>query len=281
MRLDMDLACSVGLGLLLLTLAAAYAVRVARAGRAHHPRVDAEGKSALLAKDVMEMLVWCGGPVVNACVRLRITPDGVTYASLGLGIAAGVSLGAGHFGLGALLATLAGAGDAIDGLLARRLGTGSEAGEVLDASVDRYVDFALLAGLAFYFRARAPDLVLALLAILASFMVSYSSAKAEALHVAPPRGSMRRVERAVLVIGAAALMPAAALLSTDWKDAPIELALLAIALLGNESAIRRLAAIRSAVRGRTVGGRTVGGRTQEPTSKRSPNENLATQRAAE
>jgi CDP-diacylglycerol--glycerol-3-phosphate 3-phosphatidyltransferase len=244
----LDLACTSALACVLLLGSAAYAVRVLRAGRARHARVEAEGKSALLTKSVMEMLVWCSGPIVTGCARLRISPDAVTFFSLGLGGAAGVALGAGHFGLGALLAAVAGACDAIDGQLARRLGSASPAGEVLDAAIDRYVDFALLGGLAFYFRDRPAPLMLALFALLAAFMVSYSTAKAEALHVVPPRGSMRRVERAVLVIGAAALSPATALLGPTWREVPLFAALGTIAILGNESAIRRLAAVRSAVR---------------------------------
>jgi CDP-diacylglycerol--glycerol-3-phosphate 3-phosphatidyltransferase len=177
----------------------------------------------------------------------------VTYASLVLGCAAGIAFGAGHFGLGALIATVAAGGDAIDGLLARRLGVGSVAGEVLDAAVDRYVDFALLAGVAFHFREDAARLLLVLAAILASFMVSYSTAKAEALHVAPPRGSMRRVERAVLLVGAAALTPAAAAAGGRWPDVPMLLALATIAILGNVSAVQRLASIRAAVRERARG----------------------------
>lgn len=250
----MDLACTIAFGVLLLVLMVAYGVRLAVAGRAHHARVDAEGKSAIVSKDVMEMLCWCVQPVVAACAKLRVTPDAVTYGSLLLGVAAGIALGAGHFGLGAVIATIAAGGDAVDGLLARRLGVGSKAGEVLDAAVDRYVDFALLGGLAFYFRADAARFVVAMLAMLAAFMVSYSTAKAEALHVAPPRGSMRRIERAVLLIGAAALTPATSLLGASWHELPIILALGMIAIVGNSSAIQRLAAIRSVVRRRETDG---------------------------
>jgi phosphatidylglycerophosphate synthase len=246
--MDADLACSaVLLGLLVVT-SGAYAVRVARAGTAHHARVDAEGKSALVAKGVMEMLVWAAAPVVATCARLRITPDAVTYSSLVLGAAAGVAFATGHFGAGALLATIAAAGDAVDGLLARRLGVGSAAGELLDAAVDRYVDFSLLAGVAFWFRGDPARLLLALFALLASFMVSYSTAKAEALHVVPPRGSMRRVERAVLLVGAAALTPLAERAGTAWTPWPMVVALGLIALIGNASAVQRLGCVRDQVR---------------------------------
>lgn len=248
--MNMDLACSIALGILILLLSIAYGVRVLRKGPAHHARVEQEGRSALLAKELMEMMVWGAQPVVAGLAKLRVTPDAVTYASLVLGIAAGVAFAAGHFGLGALLAVAAGGGDAIDGLLARRLGVGSVAGEVLDAAVDRYVDFALLAGLAFWFRERVAHFVLALVAMQAAFMVSYSTAKAEALHVAPPRGSMRRVERAVLLITAAALTPVATLLGDPWRELPILVAIATIATIGNGSAIQRLASIRAIVRER-------------------------------
>jgi CDP-diacylglycerol--glycerol-3-phosphate 3-phosphatidyltransferase len=249
--MDLDLACTLSLAALVLALAVAYAVRVARAGRAHYARVDREGKSALLAKSVMEMLCWCVQPVVGACVRLGITPDAVTYASLVLGVAAGGAFAVGHLGVGALLAVAAGAGDAIDGLLARRLGVQSTSGEVLDAAVDRYVDFALLGGLALHLREQAPHLALALLALLAAFMVSYSTAKAEALHVVPPRGSMRRIERSVLVIGSTALAPvSAAVFGPTWTDTPVLVALGVIAVVGNASAIQRLATVRTIMRER-------------------------------
>ena len=246
----MDLVCTLAIGLLLLVGSAAYAVRLAVAGAAHHARVDAEGESALMSKSVMEMLVWCIQPVVVALAKLRITANAVTYASLALGVAAGVALAMGHFGVGALLAIAAAGGDAIDGLLARHLKTSSTGGEVLDAAVDRYVDFAFVAGLAVHFRADAAKLLLALLALQGGFMVSYSTAKAEALYVAPPRGSMRRVERAVLLIGAATITPIVALFRPEAKELPVLLALAAIAVLGNASAVQRLAATRAAVRER-------------------------------
>jgi CDP-diacylglycerol--glycerol-3-phosphate 3-phosphatidyltransferase len=248
--MDLDLACTTALGALLLILAVSYGVRVARSGRAHSARVDREGKSALLGKSAMEMLAWGIEPVVSTCVRLRVTPDAVTYASLVLGVAAGAALATGHFGVGALLALVASACDAIDGVLARRLGVASVAGEVLDAAVDRYVDFALIGGLVVYFRARPAQLLLTLAALLAAFMVSYSTAKAEALHVTPPRGSMRRVERSVLLVTAAALAPAAALFAPAWQEVPIFAALGIIALVGNVSAATRLHAVRTAVRDR-------------------------------
>jgi phosphatidylglycerophosphate synthase len=126
---------------------------------------------------------------------------------------------------------------------------------VLDAAVDRYIDFFLVAGLCVHYRGTAWALVLALTALLASFMISYVSAKAEALRLEVPRGSMRRHERLVyLLVGAAASALLAPVL--PWApgilgaEYPLVAALAAIAVVGNASAVRRLGALARAARRR-------------------------------
>jgi CDP-diacylglycerol---glycerol-3-phosphate 3-phosphatidyltransferase len=246
--MDLDLACALGLVAAPSVAASAYAVRVAARGRATSARVEREGESALLAKGVMEMFHWVLAPVGALCIRLGISANAVTYASLVLGLAAGAAVACGRLGVGALLAAAGAAGDALDGVVARASQVASEAGEVLDAAVDRYTELALLGGLAVYLRGAVLPLVLALAAMAASFMVSYSTAKAEALGVTPPRGSMRRSERAVLLVLGLALAPFAALLERGVRDLPVLAALALVAVVGNVSAVRRLTAIARAVR---------------------------------
>jgi phosphatidylglycerophosphate synthase len=253
--MDIDLASALALVAIPVLVGTAYLVRVAVVGRAASARVEREGQSALLAKGVMEMFHWAIAPAGALCVRVGISANAVTFASLALGLAAGVAIAAGHLGVGALLAALGAVGDALDGVVARASHEASDAGEVLDAAVDRYTELALLGGLAVYLRDALPLLVLTLLAICASFMVSYSTAKAEALGVTPPRGSMRRSERAVLLVVGTALVPVAALLGAGPHDAPIVLSLVVVALVGNVSAVRRLAAIARAVGAREAAAR--------------------------
>jgi CDP-diacylglycerol--glycerol-3-phosphate 3-phosphatidyltransferase len=246
--MNVDLASSIALVAVPVVVSVAYAARLAFRGRATSARVDREGESALLAKGVMEMFHWAIAPVGRACVRVGISANAITFASLALGLAAGVAVAAGHLGAGALLAALCSAGDALDGVVARLAARASEAGEVLDAAVDRYTELALVGGLAVHLRADVALLVLTLLAMGASFMVSYSTAKAEALGVTPPRGSMRRSERAVCLVLGTALAPFAALLFGErFAVAPVAVALLLVAVAGNISAVRRLAAIARAV----------------------------------
>ena len=127
----------------------------------------------------------------------------VTWGALVLGAVSAVMLGMGRFGSAAMLMTLTAFCDLLDGLLARTTNTSTPSGAVLDSSIDRYVDFFLLFGIAILYRHSLPLLLITLLALQGSFMVSYSSSKAEALDLRPPRGSMKRIERfGILTFGA-------------------------------------------------------------------------------
>lgn len=245
-----DLACLLALLGTALLVSTAYAMRVAVFGPAQSARVDREGESRLVSKTAMELFYWVLGPVGALCIRFHVGPNAITFASLGLGLLAGASVGAGHLGVGATLCALSAACDGLDGFVARKTGKASDAGEVLDAAVDRYVELAFLAGVAVHLRASVPLLVLTMLAVSASFMVSYSTAKAEALHATPPRGSMRRAERALYLTGGAALVPLFVALHSPFAEAPLIAAVALVAAVGNVSAVRRLMVVAREVRAR-------------------------------
>lgn len=251
----MDLACAAVVFALAALLGAAYAVHRLRSGAEVYTRIDKDGSSALLGKGAKNATYWGLQPIGRACARAGVTANAVSVVSLLFSAFTGVALALGHFGVAALATSFASLGDALDGLVARETGTASDAGEVLDAAVDRYAEFFFLAGLAVHYREDTWALVLVLFALLGSFMVSYSTAKAEALHVDPPRGSMRRVERAVYLGVGALLVPVVAPFAArtgapSWAAEVTMLAALAlVALLGNVSAARRLHAIARAVDG--------------------------------
>ncbi len=235
-------------------LAMTYLVRVAVRGRAKFDRVEKQGGSKLLSKEVMEMAYWGVQPLGKLLVFLRITPNQVSWSSLVFAILAGACLSVGHFGFGAVFATISAFLDSLDGIVARLTGKASDAGEVLDAAVDRYSEFLFLGGLAIYYREIPVLLGLSLLALMGSFMVSYSSAKAEALQVSAPSGSMRRPERAVYLILGALLSPLTIpIFETDRPYSiamghPMVIALCLVAVLANVSAVERLWAIAKAIR---------------------------------
>jgi CDP-diacylglycerol---glycerol-3-phosphate 3-phosphatidyltransferase len=231
----------------------AYAVRLVGKAPARSDRVERVGGSVLLGKGVMNWTYWAAEPLVRALISLGVTANALTWSSLLIGVAAGGALATGWFGLACLLATCATIGDILDGQVARITGTGSRCGELLDSVVDRYTDFALVGGLAIYFRASIPALVLALTALLAGTMVSYVSAKAEALRVTTPRGLMRRHERATyLIVGVAMTSVFGSRIAIAWpgwpRETPVLVALLAVAVVGNLAAITRLVRIARALR---------------------------------
>ena len=241
--------------LIVLLLAAAYGLRLAKKGRAHFDRVERQGGSRLLGKGVMELAHWVLEPVARLLVWARITPTQVSWTSFSLGFLAGVALAFGHFGFGAMLAMISGLLDSVDGMVARIAGLASDAGEVLDSVVDRYVEFFFLLGLVIYYRGILLLQVVTLLALLGSFMVAYSTAKAEALKVASPKGSsMRRPERALyLTVGAAFSAISIPLLEAHREPVtaigyPMIAALLLVAVVANLSAIERFWLIAKAVR---------------------------------
>jgi CDP-diacylglycerol--glycerol-3-phosphate 3-phosphatidyltransferase len=220
-----------------------YALRAARQGRLRNARTEADGGSVFVGKPAMETAYWLLGPVLDAVAALGATPNAVTLFSLLPGAGAGVALAYGWFGLAAVLATISQFADIIDGLLARKLGIASDAGEALDAAVDRYVELFFLGGLAVHYRAD-PLLLLVLAAIGGSFMVSYATAKAEAMGVKAPRGVMRHGERVAYLLVTSALTPLV------LRELPIVLALTLVAIAANVSVVQRFAAIIAALRAR-------------------------------
>jgi CDP-diacylglycerol---glycerol-3-phosphate 3-phosphatidyltransferase len=235
-----------GMLVLVAFTAAAYGVRVMVWGVARSERVAKIGGTALVGQEIMDWTYWAMSPIVRGLTAMRITPNMLTWTACVLGFGAGIAVGFGWFGLACALATWSTLGDILDGQVARMTNTGSDRGELLDAAVDRYTEFAFLAGLCIYYRDSVAYMLLTMAALCASFMISYTSAKAEALQVNPPRGLMRRHERAVYLITGAGI---SALLGS-WLAArglpptlPMLAGLAAVALIGNAAAVIRLVRI--------------------------------------
>lgn len=228
----------------------AYAFRMLFMGRAQFDRVEKQGGSVLLGKGMMEMAYWAMQPVARFLVYMGVTPNALSWASLVLGGLSGTAIAYGFFGFGAAFACYSAFLDTLDGMVARMTEVASDAGEVLDATVDRYVEFFFLAGVILYYREHPMFQFIALFALVGSFMISYSTAKAEALHVPPPPGIMRRPERAFYLTLGAALSP----IPTPWWDIsmgyPLIVACFFVAVLSNISAVERLWTIGRAVRER-------------------------------
>lgn len=251
-----DLVASLLLLTFAVTVTVGYGVFRLLPKRAGNKRLDGHG-GIMLGRGVMEVAYKIFQPVVSLLYSLHVTPNMVTAFSLIPAVISTPLIATGHFGLGALLGTGSGFCDMVDGMLARRYDSMSDVGELFDAAVDRYVEYLLLAGLAIYFRTSPVVLVVTLAAILGSFMVSYTTAKAEALGVEPPKGAMRRAERAVYVLVGCGLAPVWGLVMPGEHvfmtvsygfELPVELALFVVGTVANVSAVRRTLRIANLVR---------------------------------
>lgn len=222
--------------------------------------------------------------IASALVALGISANTVTSLCIALGVAGGVLLAFGQFGLAVSAMVIASLGDAVDGLVARRSGTASVGGALLDASGDRYQEFFFLGGLAMYFRESPIALMATLAALAGSFMVSYSSAKAEALGVPVPPGVMRRPERAVCLCVATAIaavwQPWAVTNGLPgWAWALPELvAVTLIAVAANISAVRRLQLLARGASNRQIASRLP--TSPETSAKEVPPRELARESSA-
>jgi CDP-diacylglycerol---glycerol-3-phosphate 3-phosphatidyltransferase len=117
---------------------------------------------------------------------------------------------------------------------------------VLDSALDRYVEFFFMMGVIYFYRGEIGVQLIALVTLFGSFMVTYSTAKAEAMQVTPPRGWMKRAERLVWLIGGATLASTLPLVGQSGR--PLFVAVLVIiAIVTNLSAIIRLQALARSV----------------------------------
>jgi CDP-diacylglycerol---glycerol-3-phosphate 3-phosphatidyltransferase len=237
-------------------LALAYALRVLQKGRPSYDRVNRQGGSALLGKRVMEMGYWALQPFARLLVFIQVTPNQISWTSLLFGLLAGLALAFGHFGFGAGLTIVSALLDSLDGIVARMTGTSSEAGEVLDSAMDRAVEFFFFGGLVVYYREVPALVVLTLIALLSSFMVSYSSlfARVEKVAIQPSRWAMRRPERMLYLTLGAALSPVTIPWLERTRDLPVAIghpmvfALGLVAVFGGCYAIEQFAQIIRGVR---------------------------------
>ncbi len=173
-----------------------FAVRSVWQGRPHTARVDKAGGSVLLSKYMMEYGLWVFGPLTRTAIWLGIHPDVFSWSSLLLQFGAALLIANGRFGLGAWVLGFGAFCDALDGAVARARGVASDAGEVLDAAIDRWAEMAVFFGYAWYYRSIWWGFFLAVAACAGGVMVSYARAKGESFGVDAAMGLMQRHERA-------------------------------------------------------------------------------------
>jgi CDP-diacylglycerol---glycerol-3-phosphate 3-phosphatidyltransferase len=167
---------------------------------------DAGAGRRLLGPLFVGFYYWLLSPALRLAKRTGLKPNHFTLASLVASLPTGLCIATGHFSLAAVLLIAGNTLDVVDGYLARAKGLASKAGAFLDSTVDRVCDGMILGGFAVYY-AGTPTMVAALVALLMTFVTSYSRARGEALGVSGSEGLIQRADRLVILSIALALAP--------------------------------------------------------------------------
>ena len=140
-------------------------------------------------------------PAVQLLARTSITPNVITWFGLLLAIGGAVLIVTGHLLAAGLVVLIAALFDTLDGALARYTNRVTRFGAVLDSTLDRLSDAALLLGiLVLYARDQSVvPILLVGLALLGSLLVGYIRARAEALGLECEVGLFTRAERVIVL----------------------------------------------------------------------------------
>ena len=232
-----------------------FALRTALVGMPQTERIGRLAISPYLPRMVMEFGYWMFTLPIAVLVRIGVTANMVTAASVVFTTLAAVAYGAGHFAIGGWTLLLAFSCDAWDGIIARKTGTTSPAGEFLDSTVDRYNDLIGFFGFMYYYRQDPLPLSLAALAAVGSSVTSYARAKGESVGIDPNVGYMQRHERAVYLGGPSVIAPLVALWLEPGATHPryhiVICSLGLLAFLTNLTAYMRTRYVFVRLRGRT------------------------------
>ena len=141
------------------------------------------------------------GQMRNRLIESRLTPNAISLTGFFLCVVAAVLIWQDEYLLGGLAFVVGSVCDALDGRYARASGKGSPFGAFLDSTLDRMEEGIVLVAVASNFSESGDHAVVAavVVAVLASLMVSYTRARAEALGVECKVGIADRAVRVVIL----------------------------------------------------------------------------------
>jgi CDP-diacylglycerol--glycerol-3-phosphate 3-phosphatidyltransferase len=147
-------------------------------------------------------------PLCRIALRIGLTPNLVTVlGTIGVATSALIFYPNGNLFWGTLVICFFALTDLFDGTMARLSNTGpSRWGALLDATMDRISDAAIIIGLLLY-TLKSDELstqsLLLAVSLVAGFLVSYIKAKAESLDIECEGGFAERTERLIIVLATA------------------------------------------------------------------------------
>ena len=156
----------------------------------------------------------------NRLVDSRLTPNAISLTGLVLCLIAAALVFAEHYFLGGIAFILGSVCDTLDGRYSRMSGKGTSFGAFLDSTLDRMEEGIVLTAVAYQFSQAGNDAAVAavVVAVLASLMVSYTRARAEALGVECKVGIADRAVRVVILSAGLVLAKGAGILGVDLLE---------------------------------------------------------------
>jgi CDP-diacylglycerol--glycerol-3-phosphate 3-phosphatidyltransferase len=139
-------------------------------------------------------------PIAAGLAKARLTPTMVTIFGLIVTLVGAALIAVDRYALGGVIAGIGVLLDALDGPLARHLGTASIQGAFIDTMSDRFGEIGLWAGLTFSLRSDETGLMLCVLALAFSLLTPYVRSKAESWGAEGRGGWMGRGERMILLL---------------------------------------------------------------------------------
>jgi archaetidylinositol phosphate synthase len=163
--------------------------------------------------------------------KIHVNPNILTIIGLLVGILSGYMFATGNLLGGGLLIALSGFFDIIDGAVARNHGSHSQFGSILDSTTDRLTDAFIIMGIIL---GGFITPFIGILAIIASFSVSYVRARMESEGVKGDVGIAERAERLVIIMIGAFLSYALGM------NIILEYAIILIVILGFFTVFQRI-----------------------------------------
>ena len=188
--------------------------------------------------------------MTDRLIESRLTPNAISLTGFLLCVAAAVLIWVDQWFLGGLTFVVGSVCDTLDGRYSRMSGKGSPFGAFLDSTLDRIEEGIVLTAVAYQFSQSGDDFAVAavVVAVLASLMVSYTRARAEALGVECKVGIADRAVRVVILSAGLLLARGAGILDVEL----IEPAVYLLAVLSVVTVVQRIWHVRGELR-RTAG----------------------------
>jgi CDP-diacylglycerol---glycerol-3-phosphate 3-phosphatidyltransferase len=139
--------------------------------------------------------------VRNRLIESRLTPNAISLTGFALCVVAAFLVTQRLFFLAGVVFIVGSVCDTLDGRYSRMSGKGSPFGAFLDSTLDRIEEGVVLTTVAAYFAWKGQQFAVSacVVAVLASLMVSYTRARAEALGVECKVGIATRAVRVVIL----------------------------------------------------------------------------------